>query len=600
MRTPLAVLLAASLFGAQTPPPPPPPQQPRDVVRPVESTGTGIIRGRVLASDTGAPIRRANVNLLPQPSLPPPGGPVTAGGRGAAPPGAASDTMQAMMQSALRPRSVRTDQQGAFAFTDLPPGRYRVSASPTQYSPQYLPASYGAKRATNDSGQPIDLGSGEVFDKATITLFKGAVITGRVTDEGGEPLARVQVYGLWFQPGSSRAQRTGGNSATDDLGQYRLYGLQAGEYLVVAEAPNMQFVPPNAPPEREEDRDGFLTTYYPGVADEAAGQRVRTAYGRETAGIEIRLAQGRLYRISGIISDSQGSPASRVNGSMMRRTNSGTSGMGFSTDDQGRFQVRNLQPGNYRLVVRPRMMPGADGRPNIEAGEFASVPLSVTADLDDLMIVTKPGVTLVGQVVFEEGVPPTLPTGMRVNATPSDFEMPMLPPPAIVGPDLKFTLKGLSGEVMLRTGAQGWYLKSVLLSGEDITDTPREFKPEDRVTIVLTSRAATLEGTVTDSKGNPSTEAAAIIMFSDDKTTWRNGSSRVRRSFVNGTGQFRITGLRPGRYYILATTPGRLNAPPQIDASYYEALIPDATTVVIGEDEQRTMDLKFVGPGGGE
>ena len=38
-------------------------EQPRDVVRQPEPTGTGVIRGRVVTADTGSPVRRANVNL---------------------------------------------------------------------------------------------------------------------------------------------------------------------------------------------------------------------------------------------------------------------------------------------------------------------------------------------------------------------------------------------------------------------------------------------------------------------------------------------------------------------------------------------------------
>jgi hypothetical protein len=56
------------------------------------------------------------------------------------------------------------------------------------------------------------LTEGQTFDKATIALPRGAVIAGRVTDDNGEPMARVQVYTL-FYPGADRqapAERHGG------------------------------------------------------------------------------------------------------------------------------------------------------------------------------------------------------------------------------------------------------------------------------------------------------------------------------------------------------------------------------------------------------
>src|SRR5262245_31722001 len=65
--------------GPQVPPPPPPPvvqQGPlRDPGRrpPPEAKGTGIIRGRVVAADTGTPLRRAMVSLSMLPPTRPPG-----------------------------------------------------------------------------------------------------------------------------------------------------------------------------------------------------------------------------------------------------------------------------------------------------------------------------------------------------------------------------------------------------------------------------------------------------------------------------------------------------------------------------------------------
>jgi hypothetical protein len=123
----------------------------------------------------------------------------------------------------IRPRTAVTDSQGMFEFKELPAGTYRLSANPGQYSAQYISATYGAKRAnapgSSDPGQPISLADGQAFT-ATVALFKGSVITGRVGDENGDPLARVQVYTLFYPVGSTRGQRFGSNVSTDDLGNF--------------------------------------------------------------------------------------------------------------------------------------------------------------------------------------------------------------------------------------------------------------------------------------------------------------------------------------------------------------------------------------------
>ena len=365
MRFLTACFVALSTSLAQLPPPPPPvppnPQgiPPRDAGPRSEPTGTGVIRGRVVAADTGSPVRRASVTLI---SMAPPVSMTTsssAEGRGS--------TLQTQMNTvngatqmvstsvstnvSVRPRTMTTDAQGGFEFTGLPAGSYRVMANAAQYSAAYLSGAYGAKRPNTpmmvDQGAPIELADGQKFDKATIALQRGGVITGRVTDENGEALARVQVYTMFLPAGASRPQRTGGTVSTDDLGQFRLFGLQPADYIVVADARGPTFVQPNAGPEREEDKIGFMTTYFPGTADEASAQRVRVRAGGETPGVEIRLVSGRLFTISGMVLDSQGRAAARTSGQLMKSSFGFTNSYGISTDEQGRFQKRNIA----RLVV---------------------------------------------------------------------------------------------------------------------------------------------------------------------------------------------------------------------------------------------------------
>jgi hypothetical protein len=160
-------------------------------------------------------------------------------------------------------------------------------------------------------------------------------------------------------------------------------------------------------------------------------------------------------------------------------------------------------------------------------------------------------------------------------------------------------MKGLLGDFLLRASAPGQFLKAVMLGAEDITDTPRTFKNGDRVTIVMTSSASMLTGTITDAKGTPVTDAG-IIIFSEDKALWRSNALRTRRTSTDPSGGFRVTGLLPGRYYAIAVPRDRIMLPgSSMDAAYYEELTKDATAFVIGENEQRVLELKLVSGSGG-
>jgi protocatechuate 3,4-dioxygenase beta subunit len=505
-----------------------------------------------------------------------------------------------------RPRQAITNTQGFFEFSGLQAGTYRVLVSGATHFPQYIGMAYGARRPnapfSSDMGQMISVGEGQTFDKAVVRLPRGAVISGRVTDESSEPLARVQVYTVFYPPGSPRGQRTGSGAQTDDLGQFRLYGLAPGDYLVAAEARENTFSSPNAPLEDDNERVGFLTTYYPGTTDEAAASRVRARAGSEISGIEIRLGEGRLFRVSGSVVDSQGKPASQIGGQMMRREAgfNGGSSFGFSTDEKGRFRMQNLPPGNYRLVVQPRQNFGPAGRgSDTDPGEMATIPLTVSSDLDNVVVMTMPGVTITGRLVIEQG-PATPPPGPIRVMPVVDYAEPsmgirMSQQPVLVGPDQTFTLKGLMGEYLLRVAAPNLYVKSVTLEGgQDVTDTPYEFKSNERVVMTVTSRASALEGTVTDSKGGVAADTG-VIVFSEERGTWRTSSTRTRRTATDADGHFRIQGLLPGRYFVIAVPRERMSVVPgAADALFFEQLSKDAMSVVVGDDEERRLDLKVV------
>src|SRR5262245_7113477 len=116
--------------------------------------GTSVLKGQVIAADSGAPIRRAQVRVA---SL-----------------------------DARDSRVIATDAQGRFEIRELPAGRYTMTAS----KGGFVTLQYGQRRPS-ESGTPIELGDNQMVDKLMIALPRGGVIGGRIVDEFGEPVANA-------------------------------------------------------------------------------------------------------------------------------------------------------------------------------------------------------------------------------------------------------------------------------------------------------------------------------------------------------------------------------------------------------------------------
>jgi len=160
--------------------------------------------------------------------------------------------------------------------------------------------------------------------------------------------------------------------------------------------------------------------------------------------------------------------------------------------------------------------------------------------------------------------------------------------------DWTFEMPGVWGKFMIRgMTPPGWYLKSVMLNGTDIIDTPIEVKPGEvlnDVEVTLAQEMASLTGTVTTAKGQPTSDYV-VVLFAQDASKWGMMTRFVQSVRPDQSGKFRVKGLPAGDY--LAVALEYLEPGEESDPEVLERLRPQATAVAIGEAEAKTLNLKI-------
>jgi hypothetical protein len=438
------------------------------------------------------------------------------------------------------------------------------------------------------------IGDGEVLERVVVALPRGSVISGRITDEFGDPIANANVSAIryGYAGGTRRTLPAGGQGTrdtTDDLGQFRLFGLMPGDYYVTA-ALRMNdegVTDPGA------DITGFAPTYFPGVSSLGDAQRVTVGLGQEM-NVAFGLVAAKLVRVSGSVMNSNGMPAGGMVMLLpadMRNavSNLMTQGGGGRLDNNGRFRLTNVAPGSYVLQV------GGIGPGN---GEVARLPLTVGAeDVNNVVLVTSSGATVSGRIVSDTGEPPALtPRDITVVARPANLEtMPMLGGgQGRVSQTWGFELTGLIDARLFRVNApSGWALDAVLLNGQDITDTPVEFSPGQKLSgmdIVLTNKLTTVSGSVTDANGQPALDTSVLIFPSDDRL-WTEQSRFIRTARPDQEGRFQIRGLPAHDTYLVVAVQD-LEDGQGYDPDFLASVRIDATSLKLGRGETLAVDLR--------
>ena len=210
-----------------------------------------------------------------------------------------SVTGEPVARAALRLRRgtstfvTETDTKGQYAFAGIEPGAYTLSASRLGF----LDANYGARKALGP-GLPFALEAGKTLAGVDLKLTPAGAVSGAVRKADGDPLVNGTVVAS--RQGYVNGRKgliSVGNTNTDDLGAYRIYGLPPGKYVLSAELRGLSSGPESLDPAPT----SLLKTYYPSTPDAQRADPLDVQPGKAATGIDLTMASAPIGRTRGKI-----------------------------------------------------------------------------------------------------------------------------------------------------------------------------------------------------------------------------------------------------------------------------------------------------------
>jgi protocatechuate 3,4-dioxygenase beta subunit len=486
-----------------------------------QSPGTDAITGRVMGED-GNPLEHARVYAY-----------------------------EAETRGQNIPHSTTTDEEGYFRLTGLPPSDYYLSASARGY---LSTAVFATERPAQPNDRYFRPGA-----SVTITLKKGGVITGRVTNPEGRAVVAVPMT-LEYARDEDDRQRTAtgvvNEGWTDDRGVYRFFGLQPGSYLICAGCRGRQ-----SPGVTAFDSDA--PTYYPSSARENA-TGVKVGAGEEATGIDIRYRGERGHAIRGVIAG----PADPNRRPYVRLGSPGAQDvfMYSNVEDQSlKFNFEGLPDGEYELIAGRGVSGEDDGagsaprRITIKGADVNGIELRLTpldslsgrfilaADSADCQIQQRRRLADASPILYKDG------------ATQRGF-MPDRP-----NQQGEFAIRGLeAGRYRLAASLPHieWYLRAITQTGPapanrpvDVSRQGLTLQPGERkmgLVVTVAEGAAFLSGKVISSKEGASLPTRLRAYQVPAESASADDALRYAETEVESNGRFTMRHLAPGRYYLLA------------------------------------------------
>jgi len=504
-------LFSAAIVLAQTPP------NPASNAKGNASEETCVVSGIVIRGLDSAPLKNATVQLV-----------------------SGEDREHTI--------ATRTTVDGHFELRNVPSGRYRLKVSRDGYVEQ----EFGQKKPP-DPGAIFALRPGQKMSDLIFKLGRAGVITGHVFNADGEPMPNVMLNAIRqvYRDGKREFQSSAFDRS-NDLGEYRIFGLAPGRYYVSAEELTWNRVVGDRefnPIEKDTGEKAYAKIYFPAALDLGKASTVTVKEGEEIPAVDILMKEVVAYRIRGkvtnLLSKSRG--AQNVQISVLRRdSGAGWSEVGSTSVEKagGTFEIPAIAPGEYSVLAF-----------SYDDGKAHSTQEDLTvgnADVEGLTVTIGPGVNIPGRVAWE-GKPSLEKAALTVGAAP--------PGPVYVWADSaevdmsnQFTLRDVpEGELRLTVAgmSKDCYVKEARFGDALLPDMSfRVMKGSaGPLEITVSSFGARVDGTVTNDESLP---VAGVWVVAVPEEAKRKQHYLFKSITTDQYGHFDLRGLAPGKYKLFS------------------------------------------------
>ncbi len=424
-----------------------------------------------------------------------------------------------------------TDVTGNFVFENVTPDSYQLTAE------------HAGFQVLANFDDAVKILPGVRPNGVNLKLTPFGSIVGRVVDKDGEPMEGISVS---VHRGFDSYQA----AVTDEKGQFRVPGLRAGKYRIVARKDSDSGLPPEIRTDGTVEVN-YAATWYPAKAEVRPGS--------ETEGIEIRMNTAPIVRVSGRI---EGLPAGASNLNLSIKGSDLPDGDLFIRGDK--FEVWRLDPGHYHFFVSGDI--GLTGVQFQTAAEDVDVAGS---NIDNLVLRVVPPVNLTGRVDFEEAQTKQTLTYPELTLNDPDNEFGGSTLTISPADDGSFRLEKVPASRYRVSVGGGAWVKSMRLGQTEIEGTILDLRhagASAELSLMLSSTMGSVAGIIRDETGMPC--KAWVSLIPEDGGPMPDDASGGSFSFSypvtksKDDGAYAFGGIAPGKYKLIT-----LDNPAEFDPS---------------------------------